>query len=92
MEIYNPYSIVQVSEVLGELTVRFGTRLLTSARAVVISLVNTGLTAIVSVTLINEWRELNDVVVVPGAVGAKRRHSSRTGRSVFRFGVTIRLW
>ncbi len=71
MEIYNPYSIVQVSEVLGELTVRFGTKIAYLGKAVVISLVNTGLTAIVSVTLINEWRELNDVVVVPGAVGAE---------------------
>jgi len=71
MEVYNPYSIVQVSEVLGELTVRFGAKTAYLGKAVVISLVNTGLTAIVSVTLIDEWRELNDVVVVPGAVGAE---------------------
>jgi extracellular factor (EF) 3-hydroxypalmitic acid methyl ester biosynthesis protein len=71
MEVYNPYSIVQVSEVLCELTVRFGTKVAYLGKAVVISLVNTGLTAIVSVTLIDEWRELNDVVVVPGAVGAE---------------------
>jgi extracellular factor (EF) 3-hydroxypalmitic acid methyl ester biosynthesis protein len=71
MEVYNPYSIVQVSEVLGGLTVRFGSKIAYLGKAVVISLVNTGLTAIVSVTLIDEWRELNDVVVVPGAVGAE---------------------
>ena len=71
MEVYNPYSIVQVSEVLSELTVRFGTSIAYLGKAVVISLVNTGLTAIVSVTLIDEWRELNDIVVVPGAVGAE---------------------
>ena len=71
MEVYNPYSIVQVSEVLGELTVRFGSNIAYLGKAVVISLVNTGLTAIVSVTLIDEWRELNDVVVVPGAVRAE---------------------
>jgi extracellular factor (EF) 3-hydroxypalmitic acid methyl ester biosynthesis protein len=71
MEVYNPYSIVQVSEVLGELTVRFGTKIAYLGKAVVISLVNTGLTAIVSVTLIDEWRELNNVSVVPGAVGAE---------------------
>jgi extracellular factor (EF) 3-hydroxypalmitic acid methyl ester biosynthesis protein len=68
MEVYNPYSIVQVSEVLGDLTVRFGARIAYLGKAVVISLVNTGLTAIVSVTLIDEWRELDDVVVEPGAV------------------------
>ncbi|MFZ1765905.1 MAG: hypothetical protein WAT68_04490, partial [Candidatus Nitrotoga sp.] len=71
MEVYNPYSIVQVSEVLSGLTVRFSTKIAYLGKAVVISLVNTGLTAIVSVTLIDEWRELNDVVVVPGAVGAE---------------------
>jgi extracellular factor (EF) 3-hydroxypalmitic acid methyl ester biosynthesis protein len=68
MEVYNPYSIVQVSEVLSELTVRFGANIAYLGKAVVISLVNTGLTAIVSLTLIDEWRELNDVVIVPGAV------------------------
>jgi len=71
MEVYNPYSIVQVSEVLGEFTVRFGATVAYLGRAVVISMVNTGLTAVVAVTLIDEWRELNDVVVVPGAVRAE---------------------
>ena len=69
MEIYNPYSIVQVSEVLNELTVRMGAKNAYVGKAVVISSVNTGLTAIVSVTLIDEWRELSDVVVVKGAIG-----------------------
>ena len=71
MEVYNPYSIVQVSEVLSEFTVRFGAKVAYLGKAVVISMVNTGLTAIVSVTLIDEWSELNDVVVVPGAVREK---------------------
>lgn len=71
MEVYNPYSIVQVSEVLREVTVRLGAKVAYLGKAVVISLVNTGLTAIVSVTLIDEWRELSDVVVTPGSVGAE---------------------
>ncbi len=71
MEVYNPYSIVQTSEVLSELTIRFGTTIAYQGKAVVISMVNTGLTAIVSVTLIDEWRELNSVVVVPGGVRAE---------------------
>lgn len=71
MEVYNPYSIVQVSEVLSEFTVRFGARTAYFGKAVVISLVNTGLTAIVSVTLIDEWQELNDVIVEPGSVRAE---------------------
>ena len=41
MEIYNPYSIVQVSEVLSELTVRSGERSIYTGKAVVVSLVNT---------------------------------------------------
>jgi extracellular factor (EF) 3-hydroxypalmitic acid methyl ester biosynthesis protein len=68
MEVYNPYSIMQVSEVLSELTMRFGTHIAYQGKAVVISLVNTGLTIIASVTLIDEWRELNDVAIVPGSV------------------------
>jgi extracellular factor (EF) 3-hydroxypalmitic acid methyl ester biosynthesis protein len=60
MEIYNPYSIVQLSEVLEELQVRAGSeRSIYKGKAVVVSLLNTGLMAIVSVTLIDEWNELN---------------------------------
>ncbi|MFZ4877574.1 class I SAM-dependent methyltransferase [Janthinobacterium sp. Mn2066] len=68
MEIYNPEAIVQVSEVLSELTVRMGAKNAYVGKAVVISSVNTGLTAIISVTLIDEWRALSDVVLVKGAV------------------------
>jgi extracellular factor (EF) 3-hydroxypalmitic acid methyl ester biosynthesis protein len=59
MEIYNPYSIVQVSEVLTELTVRSGERNIYKGKAVVVSLLNTGLMAVVSVALIDEWSDLN---------------------------------
>ncbi|CAN7338789.1 class I SAM-dependent methyltransferase [Pseudoduganella sp. LjRoot289] len=69
MEVYNPYSIVQTSEVLSGLTVRMGVTTAYAGKAVVISIVNTGLTAIVSVTLIDAWRELSVVVLAPGAVG-----------------------
>lgn len=73
MEIYNPYSIVQVSEVLNELTVRLGAKVAYIGKAVVISMVNTGLTAVVSVTLIEEWRELSESVLAPQAVGAEAK-------------------
>lgn len=73
MEIYNPYSIVQVSEVLNELTVRMGARPAYVGKAVVISMVNTGLTAIVSVTLIDQWRELVELPLAPGSVGSEAR-------------------
>jgi len=68
MEIYNPYSIVQVSEVLSDLTVRMGTKNAYLGKAVVMSLVNTGLTAVVSLTLIDEWRELSDLNNEPKSV------------------------
>lgn len=58
MEVYNPYSIVQVSEVLNTLTVRSGHKSVYKGKAVVVSLVNTGLMAVVSVTLTDEWSEL----------------------------------
>ncbi len=59
MEIYNPFSIVQVSEVLAELTVRSGERSIYKGKAVVTSLLNTGLMAVVSVVLVDEWSDLN---------------------------------
>ena len=61
MEIYNPYSIVQVSEVLTELTVRSGDRPIYKGKGVVVSLVNTGLMAVVSVSLTDEWSDLNAI-------------------------------
>jgi extracellular factor (EF) 3-hydroxypalmitic acid methyl ester biosynthesis protein len=69
MEIYNPYSIVQVSEVLSELSVRMGSKNAYLGKAVVVSLVNTGLTAVVSLALIDEWRELSVLPNEPRSVG-----------------------
>jgi extracellular factor (EF) 3-hydroxypalmitic acid methyl ester biosynthesis protein len=75
MEIYNPYSIVQVSEVLNELNIRSGERSIYKGKAVVVSLLNTGLMAVVSVALIDEWSDFN---VFPGA-------SPRVGEEAQRF-------
>lgn len=73
MEVYNPYSIVQVSEVLSELTIRFRDKKAYVGHAVVRDMVNTGLTAVVSVSLADEWRELSEVAAVPGSVGAEAK-------------------
>lgn len=59
MEIYNPYSIVQVSEVLTQLTLRSGDHSVYKGRAVVDSLLNTGLMAVVSLAIIDEWSDLD---------------------------------
>lgn len=74
MEIYNPYSIVQVSEVLGELTIRSGDRIIYKGKAVVVSLLNTGLMAVVSVALIDEWSDLN---AIRGDVRQVREEAAR---------------
>ncbi len=58
MEVYNPHSLVQISEVLHELTVRSGQKSIYKGKAVVVSLVNTGLMAVVSVNLMDEWNEV----------------------------------
>lgn len=68
LEVYNPHSIVQVSEVLDKVTIRLGAANAYAGKAVVISLVNTGLTAMVSLRLIDEWRELAAVQPEAGAV------------------------
>ncbi|NRR32291.1 class I SAM-dependent methyltransferase [Oxalobacteraceae bacterium] len=89
MEVYNPYSIVQVSEMLYELTIRLGSRSAYVGSAVVISMVNTGLTALVSCTLIDEWRELSDlkeVALLPGAVGRESASFVRDWAERFRIG------
>lgn len=71
MEIYNPYSIVQVSEVLGEVTVRSGERVIYSGKAIVSSLLNTGLMAVISVTLLDEWNELSVSARDAASIGAE---------------------
>jgi len=55
-EVYNPYSIVQLSEILSDVTIRRGNRVIYQGRAVVSNLLNTGLMLIVSATLIDHWR------------------------------------
>lgn len=58
-EVYNPYSLVQLSEVLQELTVMRGERVIYRGRGVVTSLVTTGLMVIASVTLIDSWNSFD---------------------------------
>lgn len=57
-EIYNPYSIVQLSEVLTDLRIHQGEREVYHGRAVVTGLMNTGLMLIVSVSLVDPWSDL----------------------------------
>lgn len=61
-EVYNPYSIVQMSEVLESLTIRAGDRIVYTGRATVNNLVNTGLLLIVSAALLEPWIEAESYV------------------------------
>ncbi len=54
-EVYNPYSIVQTSEVLSEFTIKKSKALVYQGKAVVVQLVNTGLMLIVSAHLEEDW-------------------------------------
>lgn len=58
MEVYNPYSIVQLSEVLSELTIRRASREIYAGKAVVSSLVNTGVYLVISAALVDPWQDL----------------------------------
>ena len=56
-EVYNPYSIVQLSEVLHEVQVRRKDRTIYHGRAMVSSLVSTGLVVLVSASLVDPWSD-----------------------------------
>jgi len=60
-EVYNPFSLIQLSEVLQEISVMRGERVIYRGRGVVTSLVATGLMVIASVTLIDSWSNLAHV-------------------------------
>lgn len=57
-EVYNPYSIVQLSEVLPYMSIVRGDRVIYRGRAVVSQILTTGLMVIVSITLIDPWSDL----------------------------------
>jgi extracellular factor (EF) 3-hydroxypalmitic acid methyl ester biosynthesis protein len=57
-EVYNPFSLIQLSEVLQEISVMRGEHVIYRGRGVITSLVATGLMVIASVTLIDSWSNL----------------------------------
>ncbi|MEM6259589.1 MAG: class I SAM-dependent methyltransferase [Planctomycetota bacterium] len=65
-EVYNPYSIVQLSEVLDNVEIRRQGRVIYQGRAVVSNLISTGLMMIVSVALVDPWTDLAELT--PGNV------------------------
>jgi extracellular factor (EF) 3-hydroxypalmitic acid methyl ester biosynthesis protein len=57
-EVYNPHSIVQLSEVLDQFTISRGERMIYTGRAVVTTLVPAGSLLIVSATLVDPWTDM----------------------------------
>ena len=68
MEVYNPNSIVQISEVVHDLTVRSADKTIYKGKAVVVSLVNTGLMTVISVTLTDDWIEVIGNLADPASI------------------------
>ena len=86
MELYNPYSIIQISEVLNDLTVRSGEKSIYKGKAVVVSLLNTGLMAVVSVALIDEWSDFNAIKGDLSRVAVESRRFVEDWEARFRVG------
>ena len=68
-EIYNPYSVVQLSEVLKNFRIRLNGRLIYDGEAVVSSIVNTGVLIVCEATLSNGWKDV-DFLSSPEQEGA----------------------
>src|SRR5215218_9463299 len=58
-EVYNPYSILQLSEVLQEFKIIMNERMVYSGRAVVSNLVNTGIVLVCEATLDDQWIDVD---------------------------------
>jgi extracellular factor (EF) 3-hydroxypalmitic acid methyl ester biosynthesis protein len=58
-EVYNPFSIIQMSEVLSEFNITINDRLSYSGRAVVSNLVNTGIMVVCEATLDEAWLDVD---------------------------------
>lgn len=58
-EVYNPYSILQLSEVLSDFRIIMNDRLIYSGRAVVSNLVNTGILLVCEATLDEGWQDVD---------------------------------
>ena len=58
-EIYNPYSVLQLSEVLKDFRIRLNGRLVYDGEAVVANIVNTGVLLVCEATLSAGWKEVD---------------------------------
>jgi extracellular factor (EF) 3-hydroxypalmitic acid methyl ester biosynthesis protein len=63
-EVYNPYSILQLSEVLQEFKIIVNDRLIYSGRATVSNLVNTGIVVVCEATLDEAWLDVDLLTLI----------------------------
>ena len=75
-EVYNPFSILQLSEVLMDFRIMIGERSLYAGRAVVSSLMNTGIMLLCEATLVDAWSDV-DVLSIFGNKEAIRTELRR---------------
>lgn len=68
LEVYDPYSVAQMSEMLTELTVKRQGRIVYQGSAVVTSLVNTGIYLVLSATLTEPWRDATELIADKAAL------------------------
>lgn len=61
LEVYNPYSVAQMSEMLSNFTIRRQGRVVYEGAAVVTSLINTGTYLALSATLTDPWKDLAQI-------------------------------
>lgn len=69
-EVYNPYSILQLSEVLSDFKIMASRRLLYHGKAVVSNLLNTGIVLVCEAMLDEGWVEVDFLTGVSGQIGA----------------------
>src|ERR1043165_4238549 len=58
-EVYNPYSILQLSEVLSDFKIIMNDRVMYSGRAVISNVVNTGIMLVCEATLDDSWLDID---------------------------------
>ncbi len=80
-EVYNPYSILQLSEVLQEFRIIVNDRLIYSGRATVSNLVNTGILVVCEATLAEAWLD-----VIPSTSSPSQKSFGTTSAIFSRIG------
>ena len=76
-EVYNPFSLLQLSEVLHSFSIHIGERTVYNGRSVVRSLLNTGIMLVAEVTLVDAWQDVDILSIF--------RDKSKLGKEIKRF-------